>query len=552
MFVFQTSFIIFREAEEAISGGRDPSAPVAPQPVVEQPKPVEVQAPQPNSLQKSSIVASSAKAAIVNPIARIAKNPPETAPSHLEFLIQHPSGVSAVDIDIIKMTAQYTAVNGKDFLANIALKEQRNPLFDFLKPTHMLFSFFTSLVDSYAKIVHATTDHLICVEEKTNFDKALELSVQRWAYQRAEEHRKQEENDQNNAETMAYKAVDWNDFVVVEVIDFADDELLDIPGISGLNLTNPSLPPSSSTQSLPATQLPPPPPKLPSILPPPPPMAPSAPSAPARMEVEEDDDIKVVSNYQPRIAGSQVTNNGSMMTVDPVTGKPIRLDQLEEHMRIQLLDPKWREQQQRFSDKQKETGYAEGSSIADSLKLFAKKRGDIFGQGTGAGPHSAATIAEEEELEKRKYQDNSQTQWDGYYSSMNTIQQIKSNAPAAPEAPSLPSNAPTVSLPPPPPTPSFYATQIAPSVAVAPAAPPIMHQMMPGMMPPMVPGFPPAPYGFPQAYPQSFQPPPMPHPNMMQSAQPTDESKAKKPRLEETSKSNIQSSMNSLFLFYFF
>ena len=48
-------------------------------------------------------------------------------------------------------------------------------------------------------------------------------------------------------------------------------------------------------------------------------------------------------------------------------------------MRIQLMDPKWREQQQRFLEKQQETTLAAGSSIADSLKQFAKQRGDIFG-----------------------------------------------------------------------------------------------------------------------------------------------------------------------------
>lgn len=34
----------------------------------------------------------------------------------------------------------------------------------------------------------------------------------------------------------------------------------------------------------------------------------------------------------------------------------IPVDKMSEHMRVQLLDPKWREEQKRFLDKQKETG----------------------------------------------------------------------------------------------------------------------------------------------------------------------------------------------------
>jgi splicing factor 3A subunit 1 len=37
-------------------------------------------------------------------------------------------------------------------LAGLAQREQRNPQFDFLKPTHLLFSYFTGLVDAYTKV----------------------------------------------------------------------------------------------------------------------------------------------------------------------------------------------------------------------------------------------------------------------------------------------------------------------------------------------------------------------------------------------------------------
>jgi splicing factor 3A subunit 1 len=140
---------------------------------------------------------------------------------------------------------------------------------------------------------------------------------------------------------------------------------------------------------------------------------------------EEDGDLKIVSNYQPRIGGSQnVTSNMTML--DPISGKMIAIEKMEEHMRVQLLDPKWREEQKRFQDKQKDSGYAEGGSIADSLKLFARKRGDIFGQATtGSGPNTAAAIASEEQVEQARYEDS--VQWDGHHGSIGSAQSQKIN-----------------------------------------------------------------------------------------------------------------------------
>lgn len=56
---------------------------------------------------------------------------------------------------------RYTATNGREFLAGLALKEQRNPQYDFLKPTHMLFGYFTTLVDAYARILNPASKNLV-------------------------------------------------------------------------------------------------------------------------------------------------------------------------------------------------------------------------------------------------------------------------------------------------------------------------------------------------------------------------------------------------------
>jgi len=59
---------------------------------------------------------------------------------------------SFISRDIVKLTAQFVAKNGKSFLTNLMTREQRNYQFDFLRPQHSLFQYFTRLVEQYTKV----------------------------------------------------------------------------------------------------------------------------------------------------------------------------------------------------------------------------------------------------------------------------------------------------------------------------------------------------------------------------------------------------------------
>ena len=67
-------------------------------------------------------VATVAKASITTPIAKFAMNKTMYTPDPLEFLLTHPSGVTPLDVDRIKLSAQYCAINGREFLAALASK----------------------------------------------------------------------------------------------------------------------------------------------------------------------------------------------------------------------------------------------------------------------------------------------------------------------------------------------------------------------------------------------------------------------------------------------
>jgi len=68
------------------------------------------------------------------------------------------------------------------------------------------------------------------------------------------------------------------------------------------------------------------------------------------------------------------------MVIDPITGKSVSVKDLPEHMRIQLLDPKWAEERKKFQEKQKDSNLVSGDMVASNIARFAQARGDTFGK----------------------------------------------------------------------------------------------------------------------------------------------------------------------------
>jgi splicing factor 3A subunit 1 len=91
----------------------------------------------------------------------IVNHAPKSQPDELakdeNFLISIPPDISPLGVDIIKLTAQFTARNGKAFLTGLFRREQNNSPFAFIRPSNSLFPIFTDLVDSYHKIIAFTS-----------------------------------------------------------------------------------------------------------------------------------------------------------------------------------------------------------------------------------------------------------------------------------------------------------------------------------------------------------------------------------------------------------
>lgn len=106
-------------------------------------------------------------------------------------------------------------------MEGIANYQSHNPQFDFLKPTHILNSYFSSLVEQYSKIIHfdkEIKDPLL--EKYKHREESLRVAVHRMEYHRQQEEAKKEKENDNLA---SLQTVDWNDFVVVETITFDED-----------------------------------------------------------------------------------------------------------------------------------------------------------------------------------------------------------------------------------------------------------------------------------------------------------------------------------------
>jgi len=73
-------------------------------------------------------------------------------PDPEEWILDLPE-LSALDLEIIKLSAQYIAKNGEKFEVGLMKREHKSQQFDFLKPTHHLHPFYRQLVDSYTRVI---------------------------------------------------------------------------------------------------------------------------------------------------------------------------------------------------------------------------------------------------------------------------------------------------------------------------------------------------------------------------------------------------------------
>ncbi|KAL7013079.1 hypothetical protein ACKWTF_015180 [Chironomus riparius] len=454
---------------------------------------------------------------------------PKEPPPEFEFIADPPS-ISALDLDIVKLTAQFVARNGRQFLTNLMNREQRNFQFDFLRPQHSLFQYFTKLLEQYTKILIPPKDLL--PKLKTELDSSrdgtnaiLDQVKYRANWLKHEEQQRRREEEKIERERVAYAQIDWHDFVVVEVVEYQPYESGNFPAPTTpeevgarvimeqrfVEEDNDIEMQIESDEELNEQQVPHQNIKL-SVMEnrikdntqiqdmdeessdddnqPPKQVAPVMPPT---------HDKVIVKKYDPKQAQKIVkpSPTSEEYLISPITGEKIPASKVAEHMRIGLLDPRWVEQRDKMLEKvREEQVYAPGSAIEASLKQLAERRTDIF----GVGDEEAAIgkkLGEEERKDER-------VTWDGHTSSVEAatraaarnvsledqihqIHKVKGLLPDEEKEKIGPKQVATVSAPPRPPMHGMPGNMPHHSAPPMPAVPPPPVMMMSQMRPPLRP-----------------------------------------------------------------
>ncbi|KAK4222322.1 putative pre-mRNA-splicing factor sap114 [Podospora fimiseda] len=377
------------------------------------------------------------------------KGPPK--PPDFQFSARMPR-MSQKDLEIVRLTALFVAKNGRPFMAALAQREASNPQFQFLMPNHTFHNFFQSLVDQYSILVRESgvdgegakaRQERIEELRRHASDKyhVLERAKQRVEYAKWQEQQKAKQEEKEVQKKEEFARIDWNDFVVVETIVFTEsDDQANLPPPTTLNdLQYASLeeknkvsissslrieeafpfedtsynayPPRADSFQSSAQPSQQPAPTYNVTHMPAPTGRGTAESEEAAQRMREAEQerlriqqvqaearggpapMKIKENYVPRAA--QRAANRVQTAMCPNCKQQIPLNEMDEHMRIELLDPRWKEQKAK-ADARYATTNLSTVDVANNLKRLASQRSDLFDGVTGQA------VSEEEEARRKK------------------------------------------------------------------------------------------------------------------------------------------------------
>lgn len=365
------------------------------------------------------------------------KGPPE--PEKFRFSARMPN-ISASDLEVLKATAMFTARAGENWLKDLRNRESGNPQFEWLRANHSFFQFFRSVVDQYKILLEEEQTIEARIEElqhniKNRFH-ILDRAKQRAEYVKHVTAQKEREEKKVEDEKREFAQIDWHDFTVIATVLFDEvDDNADLPPPALLNdLQSQSLDQKAAVslstkridEAMPdevayynVSQQQPAPqpmqaayPMAPPVQAPygayaPPPQDYRSPADRAREEEQarrltEDDQRaraqaatrgapgRIVTDYVPRAAAKK----NVATVVCPNCKQNIPANEIDEHIRIELLDPRWKEQREKAEARYSTT--INTADVANNLKRFASQREDIYDGASGMN------ISPEEEARRKR------------------------------------------------------------------------------------------------------------------------------------------------------
>jgi splicing factor 3A subunit 1 len=249
----------------------------------------------------------------------------------------------------------------------------------------------------------------------------LDRAKQRAEWVKYQEQQKQKREEEEEQERIAYAQIDWHDFVVVETVLFSEaDDQAELPPPTSLNDLQSasleqkamiSLNPMRIEEAMPTdleeptyyNAYPVQPEPVPAVQPAGPvfpqqpiqPMPVPAAAAAAAQEEEQrvafqaqqaatpptgsrnaQQPMRIRSDYVPR-AQARRLNNAGPTALCPNCHQQIPVAELDQHMRIELLDPRWKEQRAKAESRSATTNLST-TDVYNNLKRLASQRGDVF------------------------------------------------------------------------------------------------------------------------------------------------------------------------------
>ncbi|KAK7380817.1 hypothetical protein VNO78_33336 [Psophocarpus tetragonolobus] len=307
--------------------------------------------------------------------------PPEAE----QYKVRLPEGITGQELDIIKLTAQFVARNGKSFLKGLTSREE--------------------------KVKKSVSD----------MTTVLERCVNRLEWECSPEQARKKAEDEIEQERIQMAMIDWHDFVVVETIDFADDEDEELPPPMTIEEVIRRSKMSAMEEDI--VEL----------------------GKEVEMEMDEEeaqlveedmrtasleyhDNVKqnevrvsedpeppmrIVKNWTQPEERISAERDSTKFVVSPITGELIPISEMSEHMRISLIDPKYREQKERMFAKIQEKTLAADDEISRNIVGLARTHPDIFGT-----TEEEVSNAVKAEIEKINDEQTKQVIWDGHTSSI--------------------------------------------------------------------------------------------------------------------------------------
>mmetsp|Transcript_3194 Transcript_3194/g.9737 ORF Transcript_3194/g.9737 Transcript_3194/m.9737 type:complete len:631 (+) Transcript_3194:145-2037(+) len=317
----------------------------------------------------SKIKAAEAKAKASKPV------PTEPPPAEQFAVLLPTPAPTNMEMEVIRLTAQFTACCGRPFLAGVNVREYRNPQFGFLKPEHAHHLLFQTLISMYQQVMKPS-DELRARMEKLSLKRTAirDEVTYRVDWEQMKEHEASKNADD---ERLQMQLIDWHDFVVVETIELDEgEESLPVPVAPDPAVLARTREAVAAKQAAKAKAA-----------------ADAATAAREDNDVDMDDGAEAANvsvadpaadipsnmirrDYVPKL-GTRQPASSNLNVVLP-SGQTVPVSEASASMKAELLDPKYKEERQRAADKNRLQNLATDDEIARNLGRLNDAKTEVF------------------------------------------------------------------------------------------------------------------------------------------------------------------------------